>query len=140
MASPISLSVIMANRNGADHLRHALASVLAQTHRNLELILSDDASTDDSIQIAQGMSESDRRLRILTSDVATGPAATRNRAIATARGDWIAIVDSDDLMHPARFERMLQQAGGLGVDILADDQVYFGAQFGAHASRKARLS
>ena len=130
MASPISLSVIMANRNGADHLRDALASVLAQTHRNLELILSDDASTDDSIQIAQGMSESDRRLRILTSDVATGPAATRNRAIATARGDWIAIVDSDDLIHPARFKRMLHEVANLGVDILADDQVYFGAQFG----------
>ena len=137
MATSPTLSVIMANRNGGAHLREALASTLGQTHDDLELILSDDASTDDSIAIAEAVSSRDRRLKLLRSMVVGGPAAARNRALNIARGDWIAVADSDDLMHPARFERMLKQAHENELDVVADDQIYFGANLG-HTLLEAR--
>lgn len=128
-ATPI-LSVIMANRNGAPYVREALGSVLGQTLRRIEVIFSDDASTDESVAIAGAVAETDPRLKVLTERQAGGPAAARNRALAVAQGKWIAIVDSDDLIHPARFERMLTQAERLDADVVADDQVYFGANEG----------
>ncbi len=54
----------------------------------------------------------------------------RNRALDVARGDWIAIVDADDLIHPGRLERMIERATSLGVDVVADDLIYFGAESG----------
>lgn len=119
------VSVVMANYRGAAHLEAALRSVLAQTHRRLELLLADDASDDDSLAVAAAID--DPRLRILPSERNRGPAATRNRALQAARGDWIAIVDSDDLIHPQRLERLLSVARARGADIVADDLVHFGA-------------
>lgn len=119
------VSVVMANYRGAAHLEAAMRSVLAQTHHRLELLLADDASDDDSLGIASAID--DPRVRVLPSDDNRGPAATRNRALRAARGDWIAIVDSDDLIHPQRLERLLSVAQAGGSDIVADDLVHFGA-------------
>lgn len=130
MTGTPALSVIMANRNGAPYVRDAVAGVLRQTFRDLELVFSDDGSSDDSVAVARAAANGDPRLRIVTSDVAGGPAAARNRALEAARGEAVAVVDSDDLMHPARFERMLARMDTLGVDILTDDQAYFGARLG----------
>ncbi len=118
------LSVLMANRNGATYLEQAIRSVLAQTLESLELILSNDGSTDDSLVIARAID--DPRL-IVIDGPAQGPAAARNRALDAARGDWIAVVDADDLLHPARFERLLAQADAADLDIVADDLLHFGA-------------
>ena len=62
----------------------------------LELILADDASDDGSVAIARAMAEGDARVRVIASGRNQGPAATRNLALDAARGDWIAVVDSDD--------------------------------------------
>lgn len=120
------VSVIMANHRGAPYLAASLRSVLAQTQSRLELILADDASDDDSLVIAQGIARQDGRLRILPSAENQGPAATRNRAIEAARGEWIAIVDSDDLIHPDRIARLIAAAEAAGADMVADDLVHFG--------------
>ena len=130
MKTTPSVSVIMANRNGAPYLRAAIASVLCQSCDDLELILSDDGSVDESLAIAEAAAEHDQRLRIEATATARGPATARNRAIDVARGDWIAIVDSDDLIHPRRLERMLSRAQTLDADVVADDLIYFGANTG----------
>ncbi len=118
------LSVLMANRNGADQLDQAIRSVLSQSLEDLELILADDGSTDDSLAIARAVD--DPRL-ILLEGPAEGPAAARNRALDKASGQWVAVVDADDLLHPARFERLLMRAEAKGLDVIADDLVHFGA-------------
>lgn len=118
------ISVIMANYRGARHLGAAIHAVLSQSHARIELLLADDASDDDSLQVAASIR--DDRLRILPSGRSLGPAGTRNRALRVARGDWIAIVDSDDLVHPRRLERLLAVARAQGADIVADDLVHFG--------------
>jgi succinoglycan biosynthesis protein ExoO len=125
-----SVSVIMANHNGARFLEASIASVLGQSLHNLELLFCDDASSDESLAIAQRIAAADPRLRVLAADRNGGPAVARNSGLDAARGEWIAIVDSDDLIHPLRLERMIARAGDLGADIVADDLVYFGANLG----------
>src|ERR1700722_6289602 len=93
------VSVIMANYNGADYIADAVSSVRKQTLTNFEIIIFDDASSDCSVDIVSGLAANDARLRLLRSDRNLGPAAARNRALDVARGEWIAIVDSDDFIH-----------------------------------------
>lgn len=123
MAQP-TLSVIMANYNAANHLPVALHSVLSQSLPSLEILLADDASTDGSVPVAQEIAAQDPRLKIITTQQNAGPAAARNRALAQAKGAWIAIVDSDDVIHPQRFARMLAAAEELQTDAIADDLTY----------------
>ena len=117
-AAPV-VSVVMANFRGAAHLEPAMASVLAQTERRLELILADDASDDDSVAIARRIAEADERVRVIACARNQGPAATRNLALDAARGDWIAVVDSDDLIHPERLARLIAAAEAAGADLVA---------------------
>lgn len=117
------VSVIMANYNGAAHIAAAVRSVLRSTETALELIVSDDGSSDDSVAIVRGIR--DARIVLLQSERASGPAAARNRALAVAKGEWMAIVDSDDFIHPERLERLLDAAKRDGADIVADDLLTF---------------
>jgi len=119
-----SISVVMANYNGAAHLGAAIRSVLRQTHADLELVFSDDCSSDDSVAQAKAAA-GDPRFVLVESGRRTGPAATRNRALAAARGDWVAIVDSDDFIHPERLAHLLSDAKADGADIVADDMLTF---------------
>ena len=120
------ISVIMANFNGQAHIRRAIESVLGQTYRNLELIVSDDASSDESSRIVREMMSIDDRVRLIVAKTTSGPAGARNRALQAASGDWIAIVDSDDLIHPERLARMRHSAVTLHSDLVADDLIFFG--------------
>jgi glycosyltransferase involved in cell wall biosynthesis len=119
------VSVVMANHNGAAHIAAAVRSVLRQTLAALELILSDDCSSDESVALARGAAGGDPRLIVLESNAKGGPAAARNRALQAARGKWIAIVDSDDFIHPERLERLVAAAEADKADIVADDMVTF---------------
>ncbi|MGR9172699.1 glycosyltransferase family 2 protein [Rhizobium sp. KDH_Rht_773_N] len=126
MRSPRPLiSVVMANYRGEAYLEQAVMSVLQQSVSDLELIISDDASPDRSVEIARGLMAKDGRIRVLTSDTNQGPARARNNALAVARGQWIAVVDSDDLLHPNRFERLLAAAEYYDAAIVADDLLHF---------------
>jgi glycosyltransferase involved in cell wall biosynthesis len=124
-ASTPFVSVIIANYNDAAQLTDAIASVQHQSLKNLEIIVSDDGSTDDSFRIVTGLMRADPRIRLIRSERNYGPAAARNRALVVAKGDWIAIMDSDDLMHPARLEFLVQAAIRDGADIVADDLLEF---------------
>lgn len=119
------ISVIMANFNGAPHLATAVQSVLAQSHQNLELILVDDASTDLSPSVIAELAHTDARIRTIVLDHNGGPGHARNAALEQARGEWVAIVDADDQIHPERFERLLHVARTAGADIVADDLLQF---------------
>ncbi|MFC7478308.1 glycosyltransferase [Dankookia sp. GCM10030260] len=117
------VSVVMANHNGAAFLAAALRSALGQTLADIEVVLADDGSTDASLAIAEGLAAEDPRLVVLPPAPNGGPGAARNRGFAAVRGQWIAVMDSDDLMHPERLERLLAAADG--ADIVADDMLAF---------------
>jgi len=121
-----TVSVIMSNYRGAAYLAAAVRSVLGQTHSRIELIVADDASDDDSVAILNDIAREDPRLIPVALTDNGGPGAARNAALERARGDWIAIVDSDDILHPRRIERLLAAAKRLEADMIADDMVQFG--------------
>lgn len=125
-ASPRPLvSVVMANYRSGRRITRALDSVLKQTVSDLEVIVSDDASGDESVALARETAQRDARVRLIEAESNGGPARSRNRALEQARGQWIAIVDSDDMIHPERFERLLAAARHFGADVVADDLLHF---------------
>jgi succinoglycan biosynthesis protein ExoO len=127
--SPL-ISVVMANYCGATHLPAALNSVLGQTIRDIEVIVSDDASPDNSCDVVQRFAQHDPRVRLISARKNGGPAAARNRALEVAKGEWIAIVDSDDVIDSKRFEILLATASGLDADAVADDLQFFAEDSG----------
>jgi glycosyltransferase involved in cell wall biosynthesis len=100
------VSIITPAYNAAEFLPATIASVLAQTWRDFELLLVDDGSTDETQQIARAWQRADPRVRILSRPHG-GPSAARNTAIAKARGDYFALIDSDDLWHPTFLESQM---------------------------------
>jgi succinoglycan biosynthesis protein ExoO len=134
------VSVVMAVHNGGAYLRDAALSVLGQSHPRLELILCDDGSTDDAPTIAGDLAARDNRVRVMRSNTSSGPGAARNRGLEAALGDWIAIVDADDLLHPDRIAGLLAVARDQQADVVADDLVRFGAESGSTLLGSLRLT
>lgn len=119
------VSVVMANYRGATYLHQAIDSVLGQSLADLELIVVDDLSGDDSVRIVETYAARDPRVQLIALEHNLGPAGARNRALDAARGEWIAIVDSDDLIHPDRLRILVDAAEADGADIAADDLLIF---------------
>lgn len=119
------VSVVVANFNGAPFLRDALRSLERQSLSNIEVIVVDDASTDDSVSIVRSAAQADPRIGLIALPANQGPAAARNHALARARGRWIAVMDSDDFMHPDRLSRLVAAGDRHGADIVADDCLVF---------------
>jgi glycosyltransferase involved in cell wall biosynthesis len=99
------VSVLLAVHNGARYLGAAVDSVLGQTVQDLELIVIDDASTDETPALLAGVG--DERLVTLRNDQQAGLAASLNRALDAAAGRYLARLDDDDIAVPARLERQL---------------------------------
>ena len=99
------VSVLMSVYNGAPTLEKAAASVLAQTYRDLELILCDDASTDDTWRIMQRIAAQDARVTIFQNKTNRGLGASLNECLSRAGGEYIARQDADDVSDPDRIER-----------------------------------
>jgi succinoglycan biosynthesis protein ExoO len=123
----VDVSVIIANYNGEKFIADAILSACNQSLRSIEVIVSDDASTDASIRIVEDLIAQDNRIRLIQSRVNAGAAAARNRALDAARGKWISILDSDDLMHPDRILSLVEEGRKSSADIVADDLLLFDA-------------
>jgi len=94
-----TVSVIMPAYNVAPYIRAAIDSVIAQTVGDWELLIADDGSTDDTAAIVLAYAATDARVRLLQQPNA-GIAAARNRAVRESTGEFLAILDSDDLWEP----------------------------------------
>ena len=119
------ISFIIANYNGSRFLKSAVASALAQRNVDVEVIIVDDCSTDDSPRIAAELANADRRIHFIALEANSGPAGARNAALDVARGDWIAVLDNDDLIHPDRAATLIAEAEASGADIIADNLILF---------------
>jgi len=102
MTAPL-ISCVVSVFNGERYLAQALSSIAAQTYRPIEVIVADDGSTDGSCAIAASSRES---VRLVTQPTA-GPAATRNLGLDSARGEFVAFLDADDLWHPEKLARQM---------------------------------
>lgn len=102
----MTVSVVIPVFNAARYLRECVDSVLAQTHRDLDIVLVDDGSTDDSAAICDEYAAVDKRVRTL--HLANGGVSeARNRGVEAARGLYVTFVDADDTLHPRCVEVMV---------------------------------
>ena len=113
-------SVIIPAFRNSESVARAVRSALDQAGV-VEVIVVDDASGDETPEVARKAGDGDARLLILEQAVNQGPAAARNAAIRVATGDWIALLDADDFMSTGRVETLVSLANQRNWDIIADD-------------------
>jgi teichuronic acid biosynthesis len=102
------VSIITPTYNCGRFIAETIESVLAQSYQDWELIISDDCSTDDTVEVIRPYLERDARIRYICNERNSGAAVTRNAALREAKGRWIAFLDSDDLWRPAKLEHQLR--------------------------------
>jgi glycosyltransferase involved in cell wall biosynthesis len=105
----IVISVIMAAYNAEPYIGQAIESVLYQTYPHFELIIVDDGSTDNTLDIATSYARKDTRV-IVTQTNHGGVCKARNLALKMARYPWVAAMDADDVCVPFRLDRLLRAA------------------------------
>ena len=110
------ISVIVTAYNIADYIERGINSIRNQTYRNLEIIVVDDGSTDDTGMVCDRIASKDRRVNVIHKENG-GPAEARNVGIAKAKGSYIGFVDGDDWIDPDMYEKMLSSLKEQHADI-----------------------
>ncbi|MCL2852421.1 MAG: glycosyltransferase [Defluviitaleaceae bacterium] len=106
MSSPL-ISIVMPCYNAEKYVESAVKSVMAQTYRNWELLIVNDCSADGSAAIVRRYAQSDCRVKYFDNAVNSGVAASRNKGVAQADGDYVAFLDADDIWQPSKLERQV---------------------------------
>ena len=109
------ISVVLPSYNRAHILPRAIESILGQTYKDIELIIVDDGSSDNTAEVVGRFSDS--RIVYVRQENA-GACAARNNGIAHARGDYIAFQDSDDIWHQDKLEKQLATLQNTGADVV----------------------
>src|SRR5262245_36008684 len=107
MSAAPKVTVFIPVYNRARYVRAAIKSILAQHFSNFESLLIDDGSTDSSVEVMQPYCR-DPRVRLLRNAANLGIPQTRNYSIALARGEYLALLDSDDIAHPTRLGKQVE--------------------------------
>ena len=108
------VSIIMPSYNAAAFIAQSIDSVLQQSYSNWELLITDDRSSDNTIEIINQYVAKDDRIKLFIQPQNGGAGKARNNSIAQANGDYIAFLDSDDLWYPEKLEKQIafmQQSG-----------------------------
>ena len=100
------VSVIIPVYNSSKYIKECIESVINQTYKNLEIIIIDDCSNDNSIEIIEKIK--DQRIKIIKQKENQGVALTRNRGIDEASGTYICFLDSDDYWKPKKLEKQIK--------------------------------
>lgn len=102
------VSVITPAYNSERFIAETINSVISQTYQNWELIIVDDGSTDNTVNVVKSFQEKDARIKLFENKTNKGSAFSRNLALRNAKGRWIAFLDSDDLWHPSKLEKQIE--------------------------------
>lgn len=114
------ISIIVPIYNAEEHLNKCVKSILMQTERDLELILVDDGSVDNSLKICKEYQKKDTRVKVVHQKNA-GVSAARNCGIELAEGEYIGFVDSDDWIEPQMYEKLLGEAQKTKAEVIMCD-------------------
>lgn len=113
-----TLTIIMAAYNAGATLDIAIKSVQAQTYTDWELIVVNDCSKDNTLEIADSFAKSDPRIRVISNESNLGVSITRKKALDTAKGEWIAVLDSDDIWDQYKLEKQFALAEKENADLV----------------------
>ena len=128
------ISIITPSHNSAPFISETIQSVLGQTFSDWEMIIVDDCSTDNSVEVIQSFVEQDSRIKLIQLSENSGAAVARNTAIKDAQGRFIAFLDSDDLWLPDKLEKQLgfMQANDYPFSYAAYDKIDENGQVFGH--------
>lgn len=112
------VSIIIAAWQAEGFLVRSIENALGQEGVTVEVIVVDDASSDDTYGVARAMADRDGRVTALRLPENGGPSGARNAGLAQARGIWIAVLDADDRMVPRRLQRMIALADARKADVV----------------------
>ena len=115
------VSIIIPAFNCAHLIGNAVGSAQAQSAGRIEIIVVDDASTDGTAAVVEGLAARDARVRLLRMERNAGPGAARNAGLDAAGGEWVALLDADDRYHPQRLQRLLEAAASHEAQLVADN-------------------
>lgn len=112
------ISVVMPAYNAENYIGEAIRSVQSQTYTNWILLVIDDCSTDHTADVVQIFANTDDRIRLFRNTHNLGAAKTRNRGFELSEGEWVALLDSDDVWHSDKLEKQLTVALNSGSEIV----------------------
>lgn len=115
--SPALISVIMPIYNSAEYIEQSINSVLTQSYEKIELIIIDDSSTDNGVDIVKKIMDFDNRIQLILMPENQGAGSARNKGIDVANGRYIAFLDADDVWLPAKLEKQIafMQSKNIGI-------------------------
>jgi succinoglycan biosynthesis protein ExoO len=119
----MDFSVIIPAYNVSGIVGRAIRSAAAQTLPPLEILVIDDCSTDNTVEVVRALGREIPSLRLLSTPANGGPSAARNVGLREAKADWIALLDSDDAWKPGRLKRLSEVASATSADFVADNLV-----------------
>ena len=114
------ITVVVPIYNAEQYIERAVKSLLNQTTNEIEIILVDDGSKDNSIEICKNYLNQDKRVQLIHQEN-SGVSAARNRGIEQACGEYIGFIDSDDWIEPNMYECLLREANQASADIVICD-------------------
>ena len=118
------VSICIPTYNGTAFLDECLNSARAQTHRDLEILVVDDCSADDTVTVAQRHAQQDPRITVSRNLRNLGLVGNWNRCIELARGEWVKFFFQDDLLHPRCVELLLAEGINQGRPLVACDREF----------------
>lgn len=123
-----TVSIVMPAHNAQRFIEQAIRSVMAQTMEDWELLVLDDGSGDDTCAVVERLMAQDPRILLIRNEQNLGAARTRNRGLERCCGEFVALLDSDDVWYPEKLERqitLLRDSGAAlcccAYDIIGDD-------------------
>lgn len=111
------ISIIIPAYNAEKSIQQTLNSVLAQTHKNIEIIVINDASTDNTLNELQKYAIKDSRIKVINLEENQGVHEARMHGLRASTGQWIGFVDADDYIHPEMYQTMLSDVLNYNADI-----------------------
>lgn len=112
------VSIILPTRNSEAFLETCLSSLLSQSYRNLEILMVDNASTDNTREIARKLAGKDERFSLLEKNEDTGVSHARNEGVRCSRGEYFTFVDADDYIGPTYIEDLMSVAFGRDAEVV----------------------
>jgi glycosyltransferase involved in cell wall biosynthesis len=103
------VSIVTPCYNSAKYIEHTVKSVQAQDHTNWEMILVDDCSADNTVEVAKRIQEKEPRVKLIPLEENSGPAVARNTGIEAAQGQYLTFLDADDLWLPNFISRSIEE-------------------------------
>lgn len=113
------VSFVIAAHNAETSLAHAIESALAQRDVSVEVVVADDCSGDRTLEIARSFTP--EQVKVIVLERNRGPGGARNAGLTLATGRWVAVLDSDDTVHPDRLRRMIDRAEAADAEIAVDN-------------------